>query len=127
MTTNDLNLELLDPIVAAYEPKRKIFINEMLPHAQFQLFKNLKPIARGLGFKYIWHRGGNFLVKRRGGERAHVFSSAADLQAIKRAYLAVSRKPQQSRGKNTIRNEKNQLSTVSRPETAQAGRTTATS
>ena len=69
MTTNDLNLELLGPIVAAYVPKRKIFINEMLPHAQFQLFKSLKPIAQGLGYKYIWHRGGNFLVKRTGVER----------------------------------------------------------
>ena len=127
MTTNDHSLELLGPIIAAYVTKRKIFINEMLPHAQFQLFKSLKPIAQGLGFKYIWHRGDNFLVKRRGGERAHVFSSAADLQAIKGAYLAVPSNHQQSRGKNTISNGKNQPSTVSRPETAQAHRSTATS
>ena len=94
LTTNDLKLDLLYPTVAAYVPKRKIFINEMLPHTQFQLFKSLKPIAQGLGFKYIWHRGGNFLVRRKGGELAHVFAFAADLQAIQGAYLAVTGKTQ---------------------------------
>ena len=33
---------------------RKIYINESLPHDKFQIFKSLKPIALGLGFKYVW-------------------------------------------------------------------------
>ena len=79
---SDLKLDALGTESAAYVPKGKIFINEKLPQHKFQLFKSLKPIAQGLGFKYIWHSSGSFLVRRKGGERAHVFASAADLQVI---------------------------------------------
>ena len=48
-------------------------------------FKSLRPIAQRLGFKYVRHAGGKFLARRRTGERAHVFASAADLQAIQTA------------------------------------------
>ena len=32
--------------------------------------------------KYVWHRGGKFIARARGRERAHVFESLTDLQAI---------------------------------------------
>ena len=92
LTTSDLKPDTLGPKSAAYVPKGKIFINEKLPHHKFQIFKSLKPIAQGLGFKYIWHSSGRFLVRRKGGERAHVFTSA-----IRTACLAVSTNDQQSR------------------------------
>ena len=43
-------------------------------------------IAHGLGFKYIWHRGGRFLVKRRDGEKTLSFMSAEDLHALSHLY-----------------------------------------
>ena len=52
----------------------------------FFRFNNLKRIARGLGFKYIWHRGGRFLTKRRDGDKTQEFTSAADLHALVASY-----------------------------------------
>ena len=91
LTTKDINPKLLSPASATYVPDHKIFFNEMLPHSKFQLYKSLKLIAQKLGFKYIWHSGGRFLVRSKGGERAHVFASAADLQAIQAACLVTPR------------------------------------
>ena len=85
LTTSDIKSELLRPESAACMPRSKIFLNEMLPREKFLFFKSLRPIAQGLGFKYVWHAGGRFLARRKGGERAHVFASAADLQAIQTA------------------------------------------
>ena len=85
LTTSDIKSELLRPESAACMPRSKIFLNEMLPREKFLFFKSLRPIAQGLGFRYVWHAGGRFLARRKGGERAHVFASAADLQAIQTA------------------------------------------
>ena len=92
LTTKDLNPKLLIP--ATYVPEHKIFFNEMLRHSKFQLFKSLKVIAQKLGFKYICHSGGSFLVIRKGGKHAHVFASAANLQAIQAACLVTPRENQ---------------------------------
>ena len=54
----------------------------MLPQKKFLGFKGLRSIAKGLGFKYVWHTGGRLLARRKGGERAHAFATAADLQTI---------------------------------------------
>ena len=89
LNTKDINPELLGQFSSVCMPAHKIYINESLPHDKFQLFKNLKPIAQGLGFKYVWHAGGRFLARHKGGERAHVFASAADLQAIRTACRSV--------------------------------------
>ena len=86
LTSNKINQDLLDLDASACMPHRKIFINEMLPYESFQAFKNLSSIAQGLSFKYVWHAGGRFLVRRRGSERAHVFVTASDQQAIHTAY-----------------------------------------
>ena len=86
LTINNIKPELLGPEAASCVPKQKIFINEMLPQEKFLNFKNLRPIAQELGFKYVWHAGGRFLARRKGGERSHVFASAADLQAIQASY-----------------------------------------
>ena len=83
LSTSTIKPVLLGPDSAACMPNHKIFINEMLPSEKFQAFKSLRPIAQGLGFKYVWHAGGRFVVRRKGGERAHVFATAADLQAIR--------------------------------------------
>ena len=117
LTTKDLNPKLLSADSATYVPEHKILFNEMLPHSKFQLFKSLKLIAQKLGFKYIWHSGGKFLVRRKGGERAHVFASAADLQAIQAACLVTLHE-------NHPCNEKsrNLTNATARAGDAQAGR-----
>lgn len=101
LTTNNINKELLGEDLAANVPKRKIFVNEMLPHTKYESFKSLKPIAKGLGFKYVWHSGGRFLVRRRTGERAHVFASASDLHAIQSAYVSSSEKQRSAKAAAT--------------------------
>ena len=50
----------------------------------------MKLVALGLGFKYVWHAGGRFLARRKGGERAHVFATAADLHAIEASSRSTS-------------------------------------
>ena len=60
----------------------KIFINEMLSKEKYIQFKSLKAVARGLKFKYFWHRGGRFLAGFRDGVASQLIKTAADLQAI---------------------------------------------
>ena len=60
----------------------KIFINEALSKERFKLFCNLKSVAKNLGIKYVWHRGGKFMARVHGRDRAQVFELLSDLQAI---------------------------------------------
>ena len=92
LTSSDIKSELLGPASAACIPSSKIFINEMMPQDKFLFFKSLRPIAQGLGFKYVWHMRGKFLARRRTGECARVFASAADLQAIQTACQSAPKK-----------------------------------
>ena len=54
----------------------------MLSKNKFAQYKGLKAIARGLRFKYFWHRGGHFLAKLRDGDASQLIKTAVDLQAI---------------------------------------------
>ena len=67
LTSSYIKYELLGPASAACMPSSKIFINEMMPQEKFLFFKSLRPIAQGLGFKYVWHAGGKFLGRRSTG------------------------------------------------------------
>lgn len=79
----DVNVSLLDEETAACLTDGKIFINELLNREKF---RNLKSVAQGLGFKYICHRQGNFLVRWLDGVKSHIIGTAADLQAIQASY-----------------------------------------
>ena len=118
LSTSAIKPVLLDPDSAACMPNRKIFINEMLPSEKFQAFKSLRSIAQGLGFKYIWHAGGRFLVRRKGGERAHVFVTAADLQAIRTACQPASKQHPPNKKLNNNASERQEAAQAS--ESAQA-------
>ena len=62
--------------------EKKIFINEALsPPAQAQYIL-IKESAKNLGFKYIWHCAGRFLVRWTGGIRAYEVKSISDLHTI---------------------------------------------
>ena len=63
----------------------KIFVNEALCKERYKLFSNLRSAAQGLVVKYVWHRGGKFFARMRGGHRGHVFESQSDLQALQSA------------------------------------------
>ena len=93
LTTNDIDSELLGPATAVCMPNNKIFINEKLTHEKFQTFKSLRSIAQKMGFKYVWHSGGRFLARYKGGERVHSFVTAADLQAIHMASQSAPNHP----------------------------------
>ncbi|OXU31577.1 hypothetical protein TSAR_005098 [Trichomalopsis sarcophagae] len=64
LTTDDVRQGVLGPESAACLTGQKVFINEMLSQEKFLLFKNWRPIAQGLGFKYVWHADGRFLARR---------------------------------------------------------------
>ena len=83
--TDDLDLAALGSELSTRVQKKKqfkIFINEALPIEKFKLFCDLKTVAKNLGIKYVWHRGGRFMARVRGGDRAQVFESLSDLNAI---------------------------------------------
>ena len=65
----------------------KIFINDALASAEFERFSWLKDIAKDLGFKYIYHRVGKFLIRRGDKDKHdHVIEMVADLSTIAAAY-----------------------------------------
>ena len=84
--TKNVNVSALNPETYNSLIQSKIFSNEFLSKEQFLEFNHLKSIARGLGFKYIWHRDGRFLIKKRNGENTYEFSSSADLHALSALY-----------------------------------------
>lgn len=86
LSTRDIRTGLLGGDLLARLPDRRIYISEMLPKEAFLMFKNLKPVAKRLGFRYVWHAGGRFLVRRRSGAKAHTFRTAADLGVIAESY-----------------------------------------
>ena len=77
-----MDLTLLDQNDVPFVMNSKIHFNEVLSKFKYNSFKNLKEMAKKLGFKYIWHRKGSFLVKWRDGEKSHTFKTAADLKAL---------------------------------------------
>ena len=93
LTTNDIDSELLGPALAFCMPNNKIFINEKLTHEKLQAFKSLRSIAQKMGFKYVWHSGGRFLARYKGGEHAHSFVTAADFQTIHTACQSTPDQP----------------------------------
>ena len=80
--TKDVNFSELDQEMVDNINNGKFFINEMLNREKFVQYRSLKAVARGLQFKYFWHRGGRFLAKMRDGETSQLIMTAADLQAI---------------------------------------------
>lgn len=86
LNTKRINVSHLNEETSNSLINSKIFINEFLHKECFARFNNLKQIARGLDFKYIWHRGGRFLVKMRDGEQSHVFTTAEDLHALANSF-----------------------------------------
>lgn len=43
-------------------------------------------MAKNLGFKFVWHNNGKFLVRWKNGERAFTFNTVTDLNVIRNIY-----------------------------------------
>ena len=102
LCTRDINVTGLRQEVIDNISNSKIFINEMLSKDKFIQFKSLKAVARGLKFKYFWHRGGRFLAKFRDGVASQLIKTAADLQAIAMSLGATKQKSSDSINHNGI-------------------------
>ena len=83
--TGDLDLSRLGVELSSRVKACKIFVNEALSKEKFKIFCSLKSAAKGLGIQYVWHRGGRFMARTRGGDRVHVFETLSDLHAIRSA------------------------------------------
>ena len=81
-STSDLDTTILTPDVASSLPDCKIFVNEVLSTTVQRDYLSLKETAKRLGFRYVWHRAGRFLVRWREGHRAHAIKTPADISAI---------------------------------------------
>ena len=82
LTTRNLDLTLLSSEVASALPNCKIFVNEVLSSIDQLDYLSLKETAKKLGFKYVWHKAGRYLVRWREGERAHAIKTHADITTI---------------------------------------------
>ena len=80
--TGDLDISLLGVELSSRAKDCKIFVDEALSKERYRLFCNLRSAAEGLGIKYVWHCGGRFIARMRGGDTVHVSESLSDLQAI---------------------------------------------
>ena len=83
--TDDINLSLFDVDDSSLFKPYEIFVNEALLKERYRLFFISKSAAKGLGIKYVWHRGGRFMPRARRRKRIHVFDSLLDLQTIQSA------------------------------------------
>ena len=85
-STSDIDHSLLNDMNISGIPPMKIILNSVLSPQEYKHYSALKDLARNLGFKYIWHREGKFLVKRKTGDRSYYFTSAVELRAIWECY-----------------------------------------
>ena len=81
-STRNLDLSILSPEVASSLPECQIFVNEVLSISDQRDYLSLKETAKRLGFKYVWHHAGKFLVRWREGQSAHAIETPADISAI---------------------------------------------
>ena len=71
LTTRDIDTTLLSSEIACALPDTNIFVNEVLSTTDHLDYLSLKETAKRMGFKYVWHRSGRFLVEWKEGERCH--------------------------------------------------------
>lgn len=82
LTTRDLDLSSLNSEVATALPDKRIFINEVLSSSDRNIYTAIKETAQRLGFKFIWHSSGDFLVRWGKKSKAHIIRSVTDLNII---------------------------------------------
>ena len=84
-TTKDICLSSLNPEIALALPDTKIFINEVLSSSDHLQYISVKETAKSLGFRFVWHSNGSFLVRWRDKMKSYAVKSISDLNAIHRS------------------------------------------
>ena len=115
-STKDIDTTLLSVSFVSRIPTSKIIINSVLTPAEYKNFSSLKNLAKQLGFKYIWHKDGKFLIKRKNGDRPHYITSETDIRAISTYYTEGNKKETEKQKSDNIAesnqdNTKNQNTT----------------
>ena len=82
LTTKDINLLHHNSELASALLDRKIFINEVLSTIEQHNYFRIKDTAKSLGFKFVWHCNGRFLVRMRQETRSHEINTVNDLYTI---------------------------------------------
>ena len=85
-STQDIDKSILQEEFSSRIPSTKIIINDVLSSSDYKKYLALKPIAKNLGFTFVWHCGGKFLVRWKHHQRAYSFNSVSDLNAIRDIY-----------------------------------------
>ena len=86
-STKDIDRSLLNQELLKRLPPTKIIINDVLPSTEYKTYTSLKTIAKNLGFAFVWHSRGKFLVRWSNKDRAHTFQSITDLNTIRDTYI----------------------------------------
>ena len=86
-STNDIVISILHEELLSRLPITKIIINDALSSSEYKQYLSLKSIAKKLGFAYVWHSGGKFLVRWKNKQRAFSFNNVTDLNAIRNIYI----------------------------------------
>ena len=82
LTTKNINLTSLNSEVSSALPDRKIYVNEALSSTDQSRYILIKEAAKNLGFKFVWHCAGKFLVRWENRLRSQIVRSVSDLYTI---------------------------------------------
>ena len=89
-STKNIDQTLLNSEIATALPNSRIFINEVLSTSDRLLYLSIKDTAKSLGFKYVWHCSGKFLVRWADNCNSHLIRSLSDLTLVTKS-LGISR------------------------------------
>ena len=95
-STQDIDRSVLKDDLTSRIPPTKILINDVLSSSEYKKYQTLKPIAKNLGFAFVWHSGGKFLVRWNNNQRAFTFNSITDLNTIRDIYICTNTLRQQN-------------------------------
>ena len=82
----DIDRSILHEEIISRLPTSKIIINDALSPSEYKQYQSLKPTAKSLGFAFVWHSGGKFLVRWKNNQKAYIFNSVTDLNTIRDLY-----------------------------------------
>ena len=86
-STKDIDKTILPDEFLTRLPITKFILNDVLSSTEYKTYKSLKPIAKSLGFVFVWHSGGRFFERWKTRERAFTFSNITDLHTIRNIYI----------------------------------------
>ena len=86
-STTEIDKSILNEELLSRLPISKILINDVLTSSEYRNYTSLKNMTKNLGFPYVWHNDGKFLVRWKKNEKAFYFTTVTDLNIIRNIYL----------------------------------------